>query len=220
MSGPQLYDADCSTCHQARAQGSFDGGLPPLFHNTALGRFTTNNLVMVMLDGIHRETDPPDLPMPGFAKLSDRQLATLGSYLTQRYGNPQATVTMAQVTTLRAGGAASHLVLIARLAIATGIIAPAVLGVLRSAPQKLRSRHDALPPIDRALRPGMAAAACGGGIGRGAEIDPRTPQNPFLTDRCGRDLCHSSAAPLFHSHGGGPSPIRETARKSCRCWKV
>ena len=104
-------------------QGSFDGGLPPLFHNTALGRSNTNNLVMVMLDGIHRETDPPEFPMPGFAKLSDRQLATLGSYLTQRYGNPNAAVTLAQVTTLRAGGAASHLVLLARLAIAVGIIA-------------------------------------------------------------------------------------------------
>ena len=77
---------------------------------------------MVMLDGVYRETDPPDLRMPGFAKLSDRQLATLGSYLTRRYGNPQATVTMEQVATLRAGGAASHLVLIARLAIAAGMI--------------------------------------------------------------------------------------------------
>jgi mono/diheme cytochrome c family protein len=38
MTGPQLYDAYCATCHQARGQGSFDGGLPPLFHNTALGR--------------------------------------------------------------------------------------------------------------------------------------------------------------------------------------
>ena len=123
MTGPQLYDAECSTCHQAHGQGSFDGGLPPLFHNTALGRTNTNNLVMVMLDGIHRETEPPEVPMPGFAKLSDRQLATLGAYLTQRYGNPSAAVAPAQVTTLRAGGAASHLVLLARLAIAVGIIA-------------------------------------------------------------------------------------------------
>jgi cytochrome c len=61
MTGPQLYDAECSTCHQAHGQGSFDGGLPPLFHNTALGRTNTNNLVMVMLAGIHRETEPPSL---------------------------------------------------------------------------------------------------------------------------------------------------------------
>ncbi|MEO8154924.1 MAG: hypothetical protein ABI605_17810 [Rhizobacter sp.] len=50
--------------------GSFDGGLPSLFHNTALGRVNTNNLVMVMLEGLHRQ---PDVLMPSFAKdLSDR----------------------------------------------------------------------------------------------------------------------------------------------------
>jgi len=40
----------------------------------------------------------------------DTQLATLGSYLVQRYGNPQARITAAQVGQLRAGGAASNLV--------------------------------------------------------------------------------------------------------------
>ena len=140
MTGPQLYDAECSTCHQAHGQGSFDGGLPPLFHNTALGRTNTNNLVMVMLAGIHRETEPPEVPMPGFAKLSDRQLATLGAYLTQRYGNPNAAVTPAQVTTLRAGGAASQLVLLARLAIAVGIIA--IIAVLVFFARRRRSRSN------------------------------------------------------------------------------
>lgn len=140
LTGPQLYDAECSTCHQAHGQGSFDGGLPPLFHNTALGRTNTNNLVMVMLAGIHRETEPPEVPMPGFAKLSDRQLATLGAYLTQRYGNPNAAVTPAQVTTLRAGGAASQLVLLARLAIAVGIIA--IIAVLVFFARRRRSRSN------------------------------------------------------------------------------
>jgi len=51
MTGPQLYDAYCATCHQAEGQGSFDGGLPSLLHNTALGRINTNNLVIVMLEG-------------------------------------------------------------------------------------------------------------------------------------------------------------------------
>ena len=115
MTGPQLYDAHCATCHQASGQGSFDGGLPPLFHNTALGRANTNNLVMVMLEGIQRHADTTELRMPGFAKqLSDRQIATLGSYLGQRYGNPQARVSTEQVKSLRAGGGSSHLVWVAR----------------------------------------------------------------------------------------------------------
>ncbi len=120
MTGPQLFDAHCATCHQAQGQGSFDGGLPSLFNNTALGRVNTNNLVMVMLEGLHRH---PDILMPGFAKdLSDRQIATLGSYLTQRYGNPNAQVTAGQVAMLRSGGASSNLVLLARAAMVAAVL--------------------------------------------------------------------------------------------------
>jgi hypothetical protein len=78
---------------------------------------------MVMLDGVRREAGTLETLMPGFARLSDRQLATLGSYLTRRYGNPAATVTEEQVGTRRTGGAPSHLVLIARLALAVVVIA-------------------------------------------------------------------------------------------------
>jgi mono/diheme cytochrome c family protein len=130
MTGPQLYDAYCATCHQASGEGSFDGGLPPLFHNTALGRSNTDNLVLVMLEGIHRDTEPPQLPMPGFAKLSDRQLAALGTYVMQRYGNPGANVTVDQAARLRSGGAPSHLLLLARLGSAAGCIALVVAFVL------------------------------------------------------------------------------------------
>lgn len=123
MTGAQLYDAHCATCHQASGQGSFDGGLPPLFHNAALGRANTNNLVMVILEGVHRQLDPPEVRMPGFAKvLSDRQVATLGTYLIERYGNPQARVGAEQVKTLRSGGS-SNLVWMARL----GMLAVVVL---------------------------------------------------------------------------------------------
>ncbi|MFC6281834.1 MULTISPECIES: c-type cytochrome [Polaromonas] len=126
MTGAQLYDAHCATCHQARGQGSFDGGLPPLFHNTALGRANTNNLVMVMLEGIQRQADTTEIRMPAFAKtLSDRQIATLGSYLLERYGNPQARVSADQVKNLRAGGGSSNLVWMARL----GMLAAVVLVV-------------------------------------------------------------------------------------------
>lgn len=125
MTGPQLYDAYCASCHHARGQGSFDGGLPALFHNTALGRGNTNNLVMVMLQGLHRH---PDVRMPGFAReLSDRQIATLGIYLTQRWGNPKATVSVEQVQALRQGtSGSSALLLLARIGIGVAIAAVAV----------------------------------------------------------------------------------------------
>ncbi|WP_211450866.1 sugar dehydrogenase complex small subunit [Collimonas antrihumi] len=123
MTDPQLYDAQCATCHQARGQGSFDGGLPPLFHNTALGRTNTNNLVMVMLDGIQRKTDSDEVLMPGLKKeLSDQQIATLGNYLTRNFGNPAAAVSVDQVKTLRAGGSSSNLVTVDRVGMGAFII--------------------------------------------------------------------------------------------------
>jgi mono/diheme cytochrome c family protein len=124
MTGPQLYDAHCATCHQARGQGSGDGALPPLFHSTGVGRSNTNNLVLVMLEGIHRKPDSPDMLMPGFAReLSDQQIATLGGYLTRRYGNPAAGVTVEQVKNLRAGGASSDVVMPVRIGMAAMALA-------------------------------------------------------------------------------------------------
>lgn len=141
LTGAQLYDAWCATCHQARGQGSFDGGLPPLFHNTALGSTNTNNLVAVILDGIVRHGDSPEVLMPGFARdLTDAQVASLARHILQEYGNPSAVVTVEQVATLRAGGAASHLVLLAQLAIAVAIVA--IIAVLAFFARRRRSRSN------------------------------------------------------------------------------
>lgn len=116
-SDAQLYDAHCASCHQASGEGSFDGGLPPLFHNTATGRAASGNLVLVILEGIRWQTGDSGVHMPGFAgDLSDQQIANLGNYLTLRYGNPAARITATQVANLRSGGAPSHLVALARLA--------------------------------------------------------------------------------------------------------
>ena len=140
MTGAQLYDAWCATCHQARGQGSFDGGLPPLFHNTALGSANTNNLVAVMLDGIVRQSESAEAAvlMPGFTQLSDRQLATLSSWLTNHYGNPAASVTADQVRRLR-NGPGDYLVVAVRVAmvVALLLIAWVVLAVVRRQRRKV-----------------------------------------------------------------------------------
>lgn len=131
MSGPQLYDAYCATCHQAKGEGSFEGGLPSLFHSTALGRANTDNLVMVMLGGLRRQ---PDVLMPGFSKeLSDTQLATLGNYLIRQFGNPAGEVTAAQVAGLRAAPATSPLVTLvqAMLVLAILVVAGLIALLLR-----------------------------------------------------------------------------------------
>ena len=123
LSGAQLYDGYCASCHQAKGEGSKDGGLPSLFHNTALGHDNTDNLVNVMLEGVKHKEDAPDMLMPGFAEmLSDQQIATLGNYVLQQYGNPDAKVTVEQVQTLRSGGKQSNLVVLARAGMAGGVI--------------------------------------------------------------------------------------------------
>lgn len=145
MTGPQLYDAYCATCHQDRGQGSFDGSLPPLFHNTATGRRNTDNLVMVILDGIAWRTDGSGIRMPAFAQeLSDRQVATLGNYLTQHFGNPAAAVTVAQVRTLRAGGPSSNLVLLARILIAAALVV--LIAIIVAIVRALTRRRRHAPP--------------------------------------------------------------------------
>jgi mono/diheme cytochrome c family protein len=95
-----------------------------LFHNTSLGHANTNNLVQVMLHGVHRVG--ADSVMPGFAhELTDTQIATLGNYLLTSYGNHEAKVTEPQVVKLRdpaTAGADNTLVTLARAGIAAGVI--------------------------------------------------------------------------------------------------
>lgn len=129
MTGAQLYDAYCATCHQAQGQGSIDGGLPSLLNNTTVGRSHIGNLVLVILEGIKRQADGADVRMPGFAnELNDQQIATLVNYLTEHFGNPQVKVNASAVYDYRVGGASSNLVAIAWGAMIVGALV--VLGVL------------------------------------------------------------------------------------------
>jgi hypothetical protein len=76
--------------------------------------------VAVILQGVHRQDD---VPMPGFAnELSDQQIVTLGGYLIQHFGNPNATVTVNQVKTLRGGGSLSPLIIEVRAAMLAGAV--------------------------------------------------------------------------------------------------
>ncbi|SEA42136.1 c-type cytochrome [Acidovorax soli] len=142
MTGPQLYDAYCASCHQAQAQGSFDGKLPALFHNSTLGRNSTNNLVLAILQGVPRHGR--DTIMPAFAReLSDPQIATLGNYLLKEYGNPNAQVTERQVAQLRGNAQDHKLLLLARVGLAAGALV--VLLFLGWAVSRSRGRRSGGP---------------------------------------------------------------------------
>ena len=121
LTGPQLYDGNCASCHQAQGQGSTDGQLPALFHNSTLGHKNTNNLVLAILEGVPRHGR--DSIMPAFAhELSDPQIATLSNYLLQAYGRPESKVSADQVRRLRSGAADSTLLNVARVAMAVGAL--------------------------------------------------------------------------------------------------
>ncbi len=82
--------------------------------------------------------------MPGFAQtLTDRQIATLGAYLTQRYGNPAAVISADQVKTLRAGGAPTHLVVLARLALIVIVLVLVAIIVMLVRRKRRTVRQDA-----------------------------------------------------------------------------
>lgn len=103
--GAQLYSANCASCHQTTGRGTPDDAFPSLAHNSTLGRDNADNLVMVILQGLHLTSGDAARLMPGFGDaLTDAQVAELATFVMHQYGNPAVTVDAAHVKELRAGG--------------------------------------------------------------------------------------------------------------------
>ncbi|WP_199030927.1 cytochrome c [Ralstonia sp. ASV6] len=103
--GAQLYSANCASCHQTTGRGTRGQAFPSLAHNTVLGRDNADNLVNVILDGLHIRVGDEERLMPGFKDaLTDAQVAQLAAFVMQQYGNPTVTVDEARVKVLRQGG--------------------------------------------------------------------------------------------------------------------
>ena len=100
-SGEELFSANCASCHGARGTGSTDGYFPSLLHNTAVGAPAANNLVMVILNGVHRRTPHGNAFMPGFSGLGDDEVVSLANYVETQFGDPAARVTMDRVVSSR-----------------------------------------------------------------------------------------------------------------------
>ncbi len=103
--GEQLYVSACATCHQVNGKGTQDHFYPSLTNNRAVGGMTSNNLVMAVVDGVHRKTNDFTVQMPAFGEeLSNAQIAAVSNYVLHRFGNEDLHVTEANVITLRNGG--------------------------------------------------------------------------------------------------------------------
>lgn len=129
--GDTLYRSLCSGCHGMNGSGSPDGSYPSLIHNTALGAATPENVVMTILEGIKAGDVAGRKSMAAFSGwLDDGQVAALANYVTARFGNPDLSVTAADVRQMRAGSTTSQtiMVLVAQSLVVGGAVL--MLGLL------------------------------------------------------------------------------------------
>ncbi|TCQ99413.1 cytochrome c [Neorhizobium sp. JUb45] len=103
--GAVLYDSACASCHMPSGAGSKDGYYPSLYQSTATGSVHPNNLVMTVLEGVHRTGSSGPTLMPAFENdMNDRQVAAVASFVAQNFGNPAMTITPETVAEFRSGG--------------------------------------------------------------------------------------------------------------------
>lgn len=103
LSGQQLYQKYCLTCHQS------DGGgvprmTPPLFGTD----YTTGDkkrLILIVLNGLNEPIEVQDenyfSPMASFSYLTDKEIASILTYVRTHFGNKAGPVTDKEVTAVR-----------------------------------------------------------------------------------------------------------------------
>jgi mono/diheme cytochrome c family protein len=103
FSGQLLYQKYCLTCHQS------DGGgvprlTPPLFGTD----YTTGDkkrLISIVLNGLNEPIEVQDenyfSPMASFSYLTDKEIASILTYVRTHFGNKAGPVTDKEVTAVR-----------------------------------------------------------------------------------------------------------------------
>ncbi len=141
--GWHIFSGTCANCHQANGQGNRE--YPSLFHNTATSR--ADNLIATIVYGVHRTVDGVAIDMPGFGpealytdRLNDQEIAEVSNYVLTRYGNPETTVTAADVARVREGGPKAPLAVLAQYSV-PGLIILGLLVILALFRLKARRRR-------------------------------------------------------------------------------
>jgi len=103
-SGERLYLDNCGACHFTRGEGA-SRVFPVLDGNSLINAEDPSGLIHVILAGSRMpSTDkaPEDLAMPGFGwRLSNKETATLATFLRQAWNNKAAAVTAEDVEDVR-----------------------------------------------------------------------------------------------------------------------
>jgi len=93
MSGAQLYNGACATCHGSDGRGTHDPQrfYPSLVGSSAVTNRDPANLIMTIAEGIDRKTPDAHAFMPAFKKqFTSEQLAQVAEYVTQHFGGNSA----------------------------------------------------------------------------------------------------------------------------------
>lgn len=131
VDGAQLYEGACASCHQPNGKGTADQFYPSLTHNTAVGDIRADNLVMAIVEGVHRETNDYKVSMPAFGEeMNNEQIAAVTNFVMTRFGNPDVSVTAQRVQQLRQGGAVPLLVRAMPYLLVAGAIAAVLVALL------------------------------------------------------------------------------------------
>jgi len=105
MSGAQLYNAACASCHGAQGEGSRDvpQTFPRLIGTSAVLNDNPANLIMTVAEGVDRTTASGHAFMPAFSsQMSSAELARLLDYVSTQFGRADRHITEQQVNhTLR-----------------------------------------------------------------------------------------------------------------------
>lgn len=102
--GAELYVDNCAACHRSDAEG-YPRVFPSLAGNSTILAKDPTTLVRLVLEGSEMPSTvhaPSNLGMPGFAeRLSDADVAELGTFLRGSFGNKAPAVTATQVAKVR-----------------------------------------------------------------------------------------------------------------------
>ncbi len=105
LDGAVLYNGACASCHGVDGTGTADLFYPSLTASATVGALNPANLVLTIVDGVNRESGSGHVFMQTFGEeLTDAQVASVASYVTARFGNPDVVVDEVTVAELRAGG--------------------------------------------------------------------------------------------------------------------
>ncbi len=103
--GEQVYLANCAACHRADGQGN--AGMHPPLNQTPWVVGNKERLIKVALHGLQERIvvhgQVYEEPMPGFAHLSDQELADVLSYVRSSFGNEASLIRVEEVAKVRAG---------------------------------------------------------------------------------------------------------------------